>query len=148
MLNVAEFHEYVASLGITFFTGVPDSLLKAFSAYAEKNINDEFHVITANEGNAVGLSIGHHLATGGIPLVYLQNSGVGNIINPVLSLADQEVYSIPIVFLVGWRGKPGEKDEPQHTKNFGRHERSVIRKWTLLADLLQPHWPRRLESNG
>ena len=116
MLNVGEFCEWVSGLGVTFFTGVPDSLLKSFSAYAANNIDDETHVIAANEGNAVGLGIGHHLATGGVPLVYLQNSGIGNIINPLLSLCDPEIYSIPMVFLIGWRGKPGEKDEPQHVK--------------------------------
>lgn len=99
---------------VNFFCGVPDSLLKSFCAY----VTDEarHHVIAANEGNAIGLAIGYHLATGQVPLVYMQNSGLGNSINPLLSLADKEVYGIPMLLLIGWRGEPGVKDEPQHVK--------------------------------
>ena len=97
-----------------FFTGVPDSLLKNFCAYVSDNA--ENHIIAANEGGAVALAIGNYLATGGLPLVYLQNSGLGNCVNPLLSLADDEVYGIPMLLLIGWRGKPGVKDEPQHVK--------------------------------
>ena len=98
-----------------FFTGVPDSLLKPLCSY----VMDRFgigpkHVIAANEGNAVGLAAGYHLATGRVPVVYLQNSGLGNIINPVASLMNGRVYGIPCVFIVGWRGEPGVHDEPQH----------------------------------
>ena len=81
-------------------------------------MDDEFsssnHIIGANEGASIGLAIGHHLSSGKVPLVYLQNSGLGNTINPLISLASQEVYSIPIILLIGWRGEPGIKDEPQH----------------------------------
>lgn len=98
-----------------FFTGVPDSLLKPLCSY----VMDRFgigpgHIIAANEGNAVGLAAGYHLATGRVPVVYLQNSGLGNIINPVASLMNGRVYGIPCVFIVGWRGEPGVHDEPQH----------------------------------
>ena len=98
-----------------FFTGVPDSLLKPLCSY----VMDRFgigpkHVIAANEGNAVGLAAGYHLATGRVPVVYLQNSGLGNIINPVASLMNDRVYGIPCIFIVGWRGEPGVHDEPQH----------------------------------
>jgi len=98
-----------------FFTGVPDSLLKPLCNYlmATYGISDK-HIIAANEGNAVALAAGYHLATGKIPVVYMQNSGLGNIINPVASLMNDKVYGIPCVFIVGWRGEPGVKDEPQH----------------------------------
>ena len=101
--------------GVDFFTGVPDSLLKSFCAYVADNCGER-HVIAANEGGAVGLAAGHYLATGRPALVYMQNSGQGNAVNPLASLADPDVYSIPMVLLVGWRGEPGVKDEPQHVK--------------------------------
>lgn len=98
-----------------FFSGVPDSLLKPLSTFLMNlhGIGKE-HIIAANEGNAVGLAAGYYLATGKVPVVYLQNSGLGNIINPVASLLNEHVYGIPCVFIVGWRGEPGVKDEPQH----------------------------------
>ena len=98
-----------------FFTGVPDSQLKPLCNYLMNTYGiSNQHVIAANEGNAVALAAGYHLATGKIPVVYLQNSGIGNIINPVASLMNDKVYSIPCVFIVGWRGEPGIHDEPQH----------------------------------
>lgn len=98
-----------------FFTGVPDSQLKALTSFLfdRYGISSQ-HVIAANEGNAVALAAGYHLATGKVPVVYLQNSGLGNIINPVASLLHQKVYGIPCLFIVGWRGEPGVHDEPQH----------------------------------
>ncbi len=98
-----------------FFTGVPDSQLKPLCDYlmSTYGICDR-HVIAANEGNAVALAAGYHLATGKVPVVYMQNSGIGNIINPVASLMNDKVYGIPCVFIVGWRGEPGIHDEPQH----------------------------------
>lgn len=99
---------------ISFFAGVPDSLLKYICAYITNTVPSHQHVICANEGGAVALGIGYHLSTGRIPLIYLQNSGLGNAINPLLSLASQEIYSIPMILLIGWRGEPGTKDEPQH----------------------------------
>ena len=98
-----------------FFTGVPDSQLKPLCNYLMDRYGiGEHHVIAANEGNAVALAAGYHLATGKTPVVYLQNSGIGNIINPVASLMNDKVYGIPCVFVVGWRGEPGLHDEPQH----------------------------------
>ena len=98
-----------------FFTGVPDSQLKPLCNYLMNTYGiSNQHVIAANEGNAVALAAGYHLATGRIPVVYLQNSGIGNIINPVASLMNDKVYGIPCVFIVGWRGEPGIHDEPQH----------------------------------
>ncbi len=98
-----------------FFTGVPDSQLRPLCDYLMQKygISDK-HVIAANEGNAVALAAGYHLATGKVPVVYMQNSGIGNVVNPVASLMNDKVYAIPCVFIVGWRGEPGVHDEPQH----------------------------------
>ena len=101
---------------LNFFTGVPDSLLKHICAYITDHIASNSHIVAANEGAAIGLAVGYHLATNKIPVVYMQNSGIGNSINPLLSLVDKEVYNIPLLVLVGWRGEPGVKDEPQHIK--------------------------------
>ena len=114
-MNVAKFVEVLKSQNVDFFCGVPDSLLKSFCAYVTDNF-DGNHIRAANEGGAVGLAAGHYLATGKPALVYMQNSGQGNAVNPLASLADPDVYSIPMVCLVGWRGEPGVKDEPQHVK--------------------------------
>ena len=98
-----------------FFTGVPDSLLNPLCSYLYDRFGiSEHHIVAANEGNAVGLAAGYHLATGKVPVVYLQNSGEGNIINPVASLMNDQVYGIPCLFIIGWRGEPGVHDEPQH----------------------------------
>jgi phosphonopyruvate decarboxylase len=102
--------------GVDFFTGVPDSLLRDFCAYVADHAPASNHVIAANEGSAMAIAAGYHLATGRVPLVYLQNSGVGNLINPLLSLADPEVYGLQALILIGWRGEPGLHDEPQHVK--------------------------------
>ena len=115
MIDVANFVKCLQKTDIDFFVGVPDSLLKSFCAYVTDNCGEN-HIITANEGGAVGLAAGHYLATGKPALVYMQNSGQGNAVNPLASLADPDVYSIPMVLLVGWRGEPGIKDEPQHVK--------------------------------
>nr|CAD7264349.1 unnamed protein product [Timema shepardi] len=113
-LDPADFYRALQNIGIEFFCGVPDSLLKDFCAFVTTNVPEENHVITANEGNAIGLAAGYHLASGKAGLVYLQNSGIGNTVNPLLSLAAPEVYSIPMLLLIGWRGEPGKRDEPQH----------------------------------
>ncbi len=106
----------VEIIGSDFYTGVPDSQLRALCDYlmARYGTDPHHHVIAANEGNAVALAAGYHLATDKIPAVYMQNSGEGNIINPVASLMNDKVYAIPCVFIVGWRGEPGVHDEPQH----------------------------------
>ena len=106
----------VEIIGSDFYTGVPDSQLKALCNYlmAVYGIDPKHHIIAANEGNCTALAAGYHLATGKVPVVYMQNSGEGNIINPVASLLNDKVYAIPTVFIVGWRGEPGIHDEPQH----------------------------------
>ena len=107
---------FVNILGADFYTGVPDSQLKALCNYLmdRYGIDPAHHVIAANEGNAAALAAGYHLATEKVPVVYMQNSGEGNIINPVASLLNDKVYAIPVIFVVGWRGEPGIHDEPQH----------------------------------
>lgn len=115
MLRCQDFVGWLESFGVDFYAGVPDSLLKPVCFYLTDHAGDK-HVVAANEGGAVALACGYHLATGKVPLVYLQNSGQGNTINPLLSLADRDVYSIPMLLLIGWRGEPGTKDEPQHVK--------------------------------
>ncbi len=103
-------------IGADFYTGVPDSQLKALCNYLINTygIDPAHHVIAANEGNCTALAAGYHLATGKVPVVYMQNSGEGNIINPVASLLNDKVYAIPAIFIIGWRGEPGIHDEPQH----------------------------------
>ena len=113
-VNPKTFFEELSSKGISFFTGVPDSLLKQLSLCIDENVKKDKHVIAANEGNAFSLAAGFHLATGELPLVYMQNSGLGNAINPLISIAHKKVYSIPLLLMIGWRGAPGIKDEPQH----------------------------------
>lgn len=108
--------DFVDVLGCDFYTGVPDSQLKALCNYLMNTygIDEKHHIIAANEGNCTALAAGYHLATGKVPVVYMQNSGEGNIINPVASLLNDKVYAIPAIFVIGWRGQPGIHDEPQH----------------------------------
>lgn len=112
-MTVESFTEII---GADFYTGVPDSQLKALCNYLMDTygIDEHHHLIGANEGNCVALAAGYHLATGKVPVVYMQNSGEGNIVNPVASLLHEKVYGIPMIFVVGWRGEPGVHDEPQH----------------------------------
>jgi phosphonopyruvate decarboxylase len=116
MIKVEKFVNSLRSNDICFYTGVPDSLLKNFCSYLSDFCEEKDNITAANEGASVGLATGYYLATGKYPLVYMQNSGLGNAINPLLSLADPDVYSIPMIVMVGWRGEPGVKDEPQHVK--------------------------------
>ena len=116
MINTKLFYDKLIELGIDFFTGVPDSLLKDICSYISDVTARDRNVIAANEGGAVGLAIGYSMATSKIPFVYMQNSGFGNTINPLLSIADPKVYGIPMLLMVGWRGEPNVKDEPQHIK--------------------------------
>ena len=111
-----EVEKLVKIIGSDFYTGVPDSQLKALCNYLINTygIDKKHHIIAANEGNCTALAAGYHLATGKVPVVYMQNSGEGNIINPVASLLNDKVYAIPEIFIIGWRGEPGVHDEPQH----------------------------------
>jgi phosphonopyruvate decarboxylase len=132
MLQPQKTFEQLRAQGIRLFTGVPDSLLADFCAYVTDHAPEQDHVITANEGNAVALAAGHYLGTGHPGLVYMQNSGLGNAVNPLLSLADADVYSIPMLLLIGWRGEPGVKDEPQHVKQG--------RVMTAMLDAMEVPW--------
>ena len=116
MISPKFFIEKLRENGIDCFAGVPDSLLKNICAYITDHLDAQHNIITANEGAAVGLAAGYYLATGKPACVYMQNSGEGNIINPLASLTDPEVYNIPVLLLIGWRGRPGVHDEPQHVK--------------------------------
>ena len=116
MIRPEFFIEALRENGIDCFAGVPDSLLKNICAYITDHCDAEHNIIAANEGAAVGLAAGHYLATSQPACVYMQNSGEGNIINPLASLTDSEVYNIPVLLLIGWRGRPGVHDEPQHVK--------------------------------
>lgn len=116
MIKPSFFYQQLKNNGVEYFTGVPDSLLKYFCAYVADHTPRNNHIIAANEGGAVGLALGYHFATEKLPMVYMQNSGLGNAVNPLLSLADIDVYSVPMLLLIGWRGEPNIKDEPQHVK--------------------------------
>ena len=116
MIRPEFFIEKLRENGINCFAGVPDSLLKNMCAYITDHCDAQHNIIAANEGAAVGIAAGHYLASGKPACVYMQNSGEGNIINPLASLTDEEVYNIPVLLLIGWRGRPGVHDEPQHVK--------------------------------
>ena len=116
MVNQEHLFSSLKGMGISFFTGVPDSLLNDFCLYLVNNIPDGQHVMAANEGNAVAIAAGHYMATGKIPIVYMQNSGIGNATNPLLSLTHDCVYGIPMILVIGWRGDPAISDHAQHKK--------------------------------
>ena len=135
MISPKFFIDTLGSYGIDFFAGVPDSLLKNICAYIADNKDAKHNIIAANEGAAVGLAAGYHLATGNIGVVYMQNSGEGNIINPLASLTDKEVYNIPVLLLIGWRGRPGVHDEPQHVKQ-GKVTTGILNTMGVNFDVL------------
>ena len=143
-IDPKRFCDHLSRQGVTLYTGVPDSLLKQLGSHIMANLPREQHVITANEGGAVGLAIGHYLRTKTPAVVYLQNSGYGNIVNPLLSLADRDVYGVPMLVIVGWRGQPGVKDEPQHVKQ-GRVQRDLVEAMDLPWSIL-PHDPEEAEK--
>ena len=130
-----QFFQLLVNNNVEFFTGVPDSLLKQLCLCIDDNVSKDKHIIAANEGNAIALATGFHLGTGKIALVYMQNSGLGNAVNPLLSLADPEVYSIPMLILIGWRGEPGVKDEPQHVKQ-GKVQSDLLDSINLRHDII------------
>jgi phosphonopyruvate decarboxylase len=132
MIDPARFVDNLREQGVTMYTGVPDSLLKQLGSHIMAALPREQHVIAANEGGAVAIAMGHYLRNGSPAVVYLQNSGMGNTINPLLSLADPDVYGTPMVVIVGWRGQPGAKDEPQHVKQG--------RVMTAVLDALELPW--------
>ena len=116
MIEPKKFYECLNNNSFNFFTGVPDSLLKELCLCIKNSCSNQRNIIAANEGNAIALACGYNIATGNIGVVYMQNSGIGNAVNPLLSLADEKVYEIPMLLIIGYRGEPGIKDEPQHIK--------------------------------
>lgn len=116
MIEQSHLFNNLHEIGFDFFTGVPDSLLNDFCLHLVNNLPDNQHIMAANEGNAIGIAAGYHMATGKIPVVYMQNSGIGNATNPLLSLTHPCVYSIPMILVIGWRGDPAIKDHAQHKK--------------------------------
>ncbi len=133
MIDCKQFYEQLNARGVGFYTGVPDSLLADFSAYVYEHGGSQKHLTTANEGNAIAVAMGYHMATSKIAVVYMQNSGLGNATNPLTSLADPDVYRVPMLLIIGWRGEPGIKDEPQHIKQG----RITIEHLKILEI---PHW--------
>ena len=115
MIDTKKFYKKLVEKNFDFFVGVPDSLLKEF-CLCVNDLENSKHIIAANEGNAVAIASGYNISTGKYGVVYMQNSGLGNVINPLLSLADEDVYKIPMLFIIGYRGEVGVKDEPQHIK--------------------------------
>jgi len=139
MIDPKLFIEQLQQGGVEFFAGVPDSLLKNFCAYLTDHVSGNNHIIAANEGGAVGLATGYHLATGKIGCVYMQNSGEGNIVNPMLSIVDKDVYNIPMLLLIGWRGEPGVHDEPQHVKQ-GKVTLGLLDAMGYPYEVLDDNW--------
>jgi len=135
MIKPESFFNILINENIDFFSGVPDSFLKNICNYISDNTTDNNHIIAANEGNALSIGIGYHLATNNLPLIYMQNSGFGNVINPLLSLADKDVYSIPMLLMIGWRGEPNIKDEPQHKKQ-GRVTKELLESLEIPFSIL------------
>jgi phosphonopyruvate decarboxylase len=139
-LDPVAFHEALTAAGIEFYAGVPDSLLKEFCSRIAEAVPEDRHVIAANEGGAIALAAGYHLATGRIGAVYMQNSGLGNAVNPLTSLVDGDVYAIPVLLIIGWRGEPGRPDEPQHRKQ-GRTMLAQLDALEIPAIVLSPDLP-------
>lgn len=145
MYEPAEFCRELERHGVDFVTGVPDTVLEPFCNYVYQNPPKGGHVIAHNEGGAVGLAAGHYLGTGNIPVVYMQNSGLGNAVNPLLSLADNRVYAIPMLLLVGWRGEPGVKDEPQHIRQ-GEVSQSMLEAMDIPNGVLTPDFDESVKE--
>lgn len=145
MIAPKDFIETLRIGGVEFYAGVPDSLLKNLCAYITDTIRRENNIIAANEGNAVGLAAGYHLATGKTGCVYMQNSGEGNIVNPLLSLMDADVYKMPMLLIIGWRGEPGVHDEPQHVKQ-GKVTLSLLETMGVPYAVLDNNWQEQVAA--
>jgi phosphonopyruvate decarboxylase len=124
MVNCATLDSYLLEAGVSFFTGVPDSCFKPWINYLLATRKDD-HVIATNEGEALTIAAGYNLATGKTAGVYLQNSGLGNLLNPLTSVIDEHVYNIPVLLMISWRGRPGQKDEPQHER-MGKNTTTIL----------------------
>jgi phosphonopyruvate decarboxylase len=145
MIAPKTFVEKLQQGGIDFYAGVPDSLLKNLCAYITDNVSHEKNIIAANEGGAVALAAGYHLATGKTGCVYMQNSGEGNAVNPLLSLMDADVYKMPLLLIIGWRGEPGVHDEPQHVKQ-GKVTLPLLDAMGIPYSVLDENWERQTDE--
>lgn len=145
MIQPKDFIERLREGGVEFFAGVPDSLLKNLCAYITDNVSRENNIIAANEGGAVALAAGYHLATGKTGCVYMQNSGEGNAVNPLLSLMDADVYRMPLLLVIGWRGEPGVHDEPQHVKQ-GKVTLSLLDAMGIEYAVLDENWEGQVDE--
>jgi phosphonopyruvate decarboxylase len=145
MIQPKAFIERLRKGGVEFFAGVPDSLLKNLCAYITDNIARESNIIAANEGGAVALAAGYHLATRKTGCVYMQNSGEGNAVNPLLSLMDADVYRMPLLMIIGWRGEPGKHDEPQHVKQ-GKVTLSLLETMGIPYVVLDENWENQTDE--
>jgi len=145
MIQPKDFIARLKAAGIEFFAGVPDSLLKNLCAYITDNVPRENNIIAANEGGAVALAAGYHLATGKVGCVYMQNSGEGNAVNPLLSLMDADVYKMPLLMIIGWRGEPGVYDEPQHVKQ-GKVTLSLLDAMEIPYAVLDENWETQTDE--
>ena len=144
-IDPTQFVGHLHASGLDVWAGVPDSLLKDLCAAASEKLGDRF-VISANEGNAVGAACGWYVGTGRPAVVYMQNSGEGNAVNPLLSIADPDVYSIPMLLVIGWRGEPGVHDEPQHVKQ-GKATCALLEAMGVPYEVLDPDgWRGQLEG--
>ena len=145
MVEPDEFLRHLQSAGVEYITGVPDTLLNDFCLAVEKSWPSSGHTIAVNEGNAIAMAAGQHLATGSVPLVYMQNSGLGNALNPIASLLDVDVYAIPMVLLIGWRGHPDEMDWVQHRRQ-GAITASVLADLGVPQRVIGPHGTDALDD--
>ncbi len=144
MIETKAFYDYLKTKNFNFFAGVPDSLLKDLCACIKDNTKKEQNIITANEGNAIALAAGYYLATEKYGIVYMQNSGIGNAVNPLLSLADEEVYQIPMLLIVGYRGEPNTKDEPQHVKQ-GKVTLDLFKAMQIETVILDENYQEKID---
>ena len=144
MIDTKAFYDCLLEKQMDFFTGVPDSLLANLCACIKEHTPVSRNIIAANEGNAVGIACGYHVATGRYGVVYMQNSGEGNAVNPLLSIADGEVYGIPMLLIIGWRGEPGTKDEPQHKKQ-GKVTLALLEAMGIPYEILEDDYLPQLD---
>lgn len=145
MIQPKDFIERLRAGGVELFAGVPDSLLKNLCTYIMDNVSRENNIIAANEGGAVALAAGYHLATGKTGCVYMQNSGEGNAVNPLLSLMDADVYKMPLLLVIGWRGEPGVHDEPQHVKQ-GKVTLALLETMGIPYAVLDESWENQVDQ--
>jgi len=143
MIDTKRFYDLLKDAGIDFFSGVPDSLLSNLCSCIKDNTPKDKNIVAANEGNAVAMCAGYHFSTGKCGVVYMQNSGEGNAVNPLLSLADEKVYSVPMLLIIGWRGEPGKHDEPQHVKQ-GEVTLELLRAMGIEYCILDDNYEQQL----